>query len=338
MASPHRNTNAFQKLATTLTPFQIQSSPKTILKNDSLIDAHIVKMRFDPNTSRSNFKVMDSLRRGDLSHARNLFDQMPHKNTNTTHLIISSYVKQGDIYTARQFDTMLQRMAVTCTILIGGYSQCNEFWKRSGMQPDYVTFATLLSEDAELDAANELSIDGQSEEAIQLILETQNLGYKPSDFSFVAVLCAVIGLDDLKFGQQVHGCVVKTNFTWNVFVAMRCSIFTPKMIVRLKLGNFSMKCRSRMAECNRFKEAKTIFSDLSRRSQIPWTALISAFKMSCMNNDMGRANVSADQATFASILRATANLASLSLGRQLHSTLLKSGFMSSVFSGSASPF
>ncbi|PON47490.1 DYW domain containing protein [Trema orientale] len=490
MVSPHRTTNAFQKLATTLRPFQIQSSPRAVLNYDSLVDARIVKTGFDPDTSRSNFKVMDSLRRGDFSHARNLFDQMPHKNAITTNLIISSYVKQGDIDTARQlFDTMLQRTAVTWTILIGGYSQRREFsegfklfaeMQRSGTRPDYVTFATLLSGCAELDAANEVvqvhacivklgcdsvlmvcnslidsyckthylefarrmfeemperdsvtfnalitgySKDGLSEEAIQLFLEMQNLGYKPSDFTFAAVLCAVIGLDDLKFGQQVHGCVVKTNFVWNVFVGNAlldfyskhdCPIEAGKLFDEMpeldgvsynimitghvwngqfkecldlfRLLQFSKFDRRQFpfatmlsmaavasnlemgkqihsqtivttadleisvanalvdmyAKCNMFKEAKTIFSDLSYRSQIPWTALISAYVQNGLHeeglemfNDMRRANVSADQATFASILRATANLASLSLGRQLHSPLLKSGFMSNVFSGSA---
>ncbi|PON38193.1 DYW domain containing protein [Parasponia andersonii] len=490
MCFSHRTTNAFQKLATTLRPFQIQSSPKAILNYDSLVDARLVKTGFDPNTSRSNFKVMDFLRRGDLSHARNLFDQMPHKNAITTNLIISSYVKQGDIYTARKlFDTMLQRTAVTWTILIGGYSQRNEFsegfklfaeMQRSGTRPDYVTFVTLLSGCAELNDANEVvqvhacivklgcdsvlmvrnslidsyckthyldlarrmfeempkrdsvtfnalitgySKDGLSEEAIQFFLEMQNLGYKPSDFTFAAVLCAVIGLDDLKFGQQVHGCVVKTNFVWNVFVGnalldfyskLDCPIEARKLFDEMpkldsvsynimitghvwngqfkecldlfRLLQFSKFDRRQFpfatmlsmaavtsnlemgkqihsqtimttadseisvanalvdmyAKCNRFKEAKAIFSDLSYRSQIPWTALISAYVQNGLHeeglemfNDMRRANVSADQATFASILRATANLASLSLGRQLHSPLLKSGFMSNVFSGSA---
>ncbi|PON49166.1 Pentatricopeptide repeat [Trema orientale] len=113
----------------------------------------VVRRKVQALTAK-NFKVMDSLRKGDLSRACNLFDQMPLKNTITTNLIISGYVKQSDIYIARHlFDTMLQRTVVTWTILVGGYSHRNEFsegfkvfaeMQRLGMQPDYVTFATLI--------------------------------------------------------------------------------------------------------------------------------------------------------------------------------------------------
>lgn len=489
MISPHR-TNALQKFAT-LRSFQFQSSIETSLNADNFTDARIIKTGFDPNTCRSNFKVMDAVRRGDLSHARYLFDQMPHKNTITKNLIMSSYVKQGNISIARQlFDSMFQRTAVTWTILIGGYSQRNEFseafklfseMRRSGTQPDYVTFATLLSGCTDLNTAMEevvqvhanivklgydsnlmvcnslidsyckthcldlahqifkampkrdsvtfnalitgYSKDGLNEEAIKIFLEMQNLGFKPSDFTFAAVLCAGIGLDDLKLGQQVHGFVVKTNFVWNVFVGNALLDFYSKhdyLIEARKLfdempeldgvsynimitghawngqlkesvhlfhvlqftkfdrrhfpfatmlsmaavtSNLEMGRQihsqtiviaanseilvanalvDMYAKCSRFKEAKKIFSDLSHISRIPWTAMISAYVQNGLHeeglemfNDMRKANISADQVTFASILRASANLASLSLGSQLHSSLIRSGFMSNVFSGSA---
>ena len=493
MISPQRTNALHQKLLATVRPFQIQSPSKTSFNfaDHNFIDARIIKTGFDPNTCRSNFRVMDAVRRGDLSRAHALFDQMPHKNTITTNLIISSYVKQGHISIARQlFDSMLQRTAVTWTILIGAYSQRNEFLEafklfsgmhKSGTQPDYVTFATLLSGCIDFDTASEgvvqvhalvikmgydsvlvvcnslidsyckthrlrlarrmfeempkrdsvtfnalitgYSKDDLNEEAIKLFLEMRNCGYKPSDFTFAAVLCAGIGLDDLKFGQQVHGSVVKTNFVWNVFVGNALLDFYSKhdyLIEARKLFDelLDLDCVSynimitayawngqlkesldlfqllqftkfnrrqfpfatmlsmaavtsnlemgrqihsqtivttadseilvanalvdMYAKCGSFKEAKTIFSNLSHISNIPWTAMISAYVQNRLHeeglvlfNGMRRANVSADHATFASVLRASANLASLSLGRQLHSSLIRSGFMSNVFSGSA---
>ncbi|KAK4362692.1 hypothetical protein RND71_017933 [Anisodus tanguticus] len=53
-----------------------------------------------------------------------------------------------------------------------------------------------------------------------------------------------------------------------------------------------------------------------------------------MFKEMNRENIHSDQATFASTLRASANLASVSLGKQLHSSVIRLGLMSSVFSGS----
>jgi pentatricopeptide repeat protein len=51
--------------------------------------------------------------------------------------------------------------------------------------------------------------------------------------------------------------------------------------------------------------------------------------------EMRRAGLSHNRATFSSIIKASSNLAMIGLGRQLHSYLIRSGHMSSVFSGSA---
>ncbi|KAH0969596.1 hypothetical protein GBA52_028522 [Prunus armeniaca] len=255
------------------------------LNAQNYVDARMIKTGFDPNICRSNFLVKNFLKRGELSQARILFDQMPHKNTVSTNMMISSYVNSGNLYEARELlDTMLDRTAVTWTILIGGYSQASQYREafklyaemhRWGTKPDYVTFATLLSGCSDMETTKQVvqvhshilklgyhstlmvcnslldsyckshrldlacrlfkemperdnvtfnalitgySKDGLNEEAINLFAQMQNLGYKPSEFTFAALLCAGIGLYDIAFGQQVHGFVVKTNFVWNVFV------------------------------------------------------------------------------------------------------------------------
>ncbi|GFS40199.1 pentatricopeptide repeat (PPR) superfamily protein [Actinidia rufa] len=85
-----------------------------------------------------------------------------------------------------------------------------------------------------------------------------------------------------------------------------------------------------------------VFANLAHRNSVPWTAMISAYVQKGLHeeglnlfNDMHRADVSPDQATFACLLRASANLASLSLGKQFHSFIIRLGFMSNVFSRSA---
>ena len=57
-----------------------------------------------------------------------LFDQRPHKKTVSTNMMISSHVKSSNLDEARQlFDGMSKRTVVTWPILIGGYSQKNQF-------------------------------------------------------------------------------------------------------------------------------------------------------------------------------------------------------------------
>jgi pentatricopeptide repeat protein len=485
---PYR-TNVLQTLASL--GIRASQPPKLPVNNvDNFIDARIIKTGFNPKTCRSNFQVNDYLKRGELSHARELFDQMPQKNTISTNMMISGYVKSGNLCYARElFDAMVERTVVTWTILIGGYSQCNQFREafklfaamcRWGTEPDYVTFATLLSGCSDSETANEVvqvhahivklgydstlmvcnslvdaycktccldsacqvfkemperdcvtmnalmtgfSKDGMNEDAITLFMEMQHFGFKPSEFTFAAVLCAGIGLDDIVFGQQIHAFVLKTNFVWNVFVGNALLDFYSKhsrvleakklfdempeldgvsynviitcyawdgqlkesldLFRELQFSKFDRRqfplatllsiaantldlemgrqihsqaivstADSEVlvgnslvdvyAKCGRFDEAKKIFANLAHKSTVPWTAMISGYVHKGLHeeglklfNEMRRTNVSADQATFASILRASANLASLSLGKQLHSFVIKSGFMSNVFSGSA---
>ena len=61
----------------------------------------MLKTGFDPDTSHSNFRVGDFVKNGELSQARQLFDQRPHKKTVSTNIMISSYVKFRNLGEAR---------------------------------------------------------------------------------------------------------------------------------------------------------------------------------------------------------------------------------------------
>ncbi|KAF8378064.1 hypothetical protein HHK36_029398 [Tetracentron sinense] len=450
----------------------------------------MIKTGFDPNTCRCNYRMEDFLKRGQFLQARQLFDLMPQRNTVSVNTLLSGYVKTGNLSEAKElFNRVVDRNTVTWTIMIGGHSQnfqTREAFKlfsemhKSGTEPDYVTFVTLLSSCNDPEMANQViqihahvvklgygstvlvcntlvdsyckthrldlacclfkempekdsvtfnamitgySKDGLNEQAIQLFLEMQNSGSKPSEFTFAAVLCASIGLDNLGLGQQVHSFVIKTNFVWNVFVGnalldfyskLDCGVEAKKLfdempeldgvsynviitnyawnrqhkesldlfrelqltgfdrkqfpfatILSIAANTLDLKMGKQIhaqviittaesetqvgnslidmyAKCGSFEEAKMIFTNLAHTNTVPWTAIISAYVQKGLHeaalklfSDMFKADVRADQATFASILRASANLASLGLGKQLHSYIIRSGFMSNIFAGSA---
>ncbi|KAH0973459.1 hypothetical protein GBA52_025615 [Prunus armeniaca] len=426
------------------------------LNAQNYVDARMIKTGFDPNICRSNFLVKNFLKRGELSQARILFDQMPHKNTVSTNMMISSYVNSGNLYEARELlDTMLDRTAVTWTILIGGYSQASQYREafklyaemhRWGTKPDYVTFATLLSGCSDMETTKQVvqvhshilklgyhstlmvcnslldsyckshrldlacrlfkemperdnvtfnalitgySKDGLNEEAINLFAQMQNLGYKPSEFTFAALLCADFYskhdcsvevrklFDEMPELDGISYNVIITSYVWDGHFKMSLDLFRELQLTKydrkqfpyatmLSIAsntlnlNMGQQIHSQAivatadseiqvgnslvdmyAKCGRFEEAKRIFARLADRSAVPWTAIISAYVQNGLHvealelfNEMRRANVSPDQATFASILRASANLASLSLGKQLHSSVIRLGFASNVFAGS----
>ncbi|KAK8473233.1 hypothetical protein PHAVU_001G085300 [Phaseolus vulgaris] len=433
----------------------------TFQKRHFQVDASIIKTGFDPNTYRFNFQVKTHILHGDLGAARKLFDEMPHRNIISTNTMITGYLNSGNLSAARSlFDGMVERSVVTWTMLIGGYAQNNKFREAFGlfvdmcrhdMAPDHVTLTTLLSGFTEFDNVNEVaqvhahvvklgydstltvcnslldsywySKEGFNHEAINLFFKMQNLGFKPTDFTFAAVLTSGIQLNDIEFGQQVHSFVVKCNFVWNVFVAnalldfyskhdrvvevrklfyempevdgisynviITCCAWNERVEESLELFRdlqFTRFDRRQFpfatllsitanalnlevgrqihsqaivtdaiseilvgnslvdmyAKCDKFGEANRIFADLAHQSSVPWTALISGYVQKGLHEDslklfveMQRAKIRADSATYASILRACANLASLTLGKQLHSHIIRSGCISNVFSGSA---
>ncbi|TMW87943.1 hypothetical protein EJD97_019227 [Solanum chilense] len=122
---------------------------------DVPVDARIVKTGFDPEISRFNFKLKDLIRENQIAKARQLFDEMPYRNTSSVNMMVSGYVKSHNLFRARElFDSMFSRNEVSWTIMIGGHSQNNQPKEafnlytemfRSGIKPDHITFATLLS-------------------------------------------------------------------------------------------------------------------------------------------------------------------------------------------------
>lgn len=308
---------------------------------------------------------------------------------------------------------------LVCNSLVNGYCKVERIDLgfrvfREMCVRDSVTFNGLITGYSKM---------GLNEEAIKLFIEMQHLGFKPSDFTFAAALCAGIGLDDVGLGQSIHSLVVKSNFVGNVFVGNSLLDFyskhdcvvearrffdemgevdfvsynvmvtcyawngeyneSLKLFRELQLTRFDRRqfpfstllsiaanmlslqigkqIHSQVivttadaklqvgnslvdmyAKCGEFDKARKIFLSLSCRSTVPWTALISGYVQSGniegslkLFNEMRRDNVSSDQSTIATVLKASANLASLSLGKQLHSYVIRSGFMSNLFSGSA---
>ncbi|TXG54944.1 hypothetical protein EZV62_020200 [Acer yangbiense] len=323
------------------------------------IHREILILEFDPSADVV-FSVLPSryVKSGNLSTARELFNSMTDRTAVSWTILIGGYSHNNQFKEAFKLFVEMRRVGsdpdsvtyatllsgcndpdmsneviqihadvvkfgcnsdiIVCNSLVDSYckiSQIDLACQLFGEMPerDSVTFNALITGYAK---------EGLNEEAIKLFMEMQHLGFKPSDFTFAAALCAGIRLDDIALGQLIHSFVVKCNFVGNVFV-----------------GNSLVDM---YAKCGRFKEARKIFANLRCRSTVPWTAMISGYVQTGqfeeglkLFNEMHRADVSADQSTFASILKASANLASLSLGKQLHSFVIRSGFMTNVFSGSA---
>ncbi|KAL7148382.1 hypothetical protein ABFS83_06G174600 [Erythranthe nasuta] len=411
------------------------------------------------NTCSVNMMISCYLKSDNLSHARELFDNMGDRTAVSWTILIGGYAKNNQPIEAfnlyvDMFRTGVKPDEITIATLLSSCDdkitrkdvcQVHAHIARLGFGSDLAVCNSLVysyCKSQSLDLAVRLfeemitrdtitfntlitgfAKEGLNEPAINLFLEMQYHGFRPSDFTFAAILRACVGLDGTTLGQQVHGLVVKSNFVHDVFIGNALLDFYSKhdyiedmrrffdempeldgvsynivitsyawngqlkeslnLFRELRLSKFSRRnfpfatmlsisantqdiemgrqihaqaimttadteiqvgnsLVDMYAKCGRFDEANVIFKNLAGKTSVPWTALISGYVQRGLNdealklfNEMRRNNVCGDQATFASTLRASANLALLSLGKQFHSCIIGSGFLSNIFCGSA---
>ncbi|CAM8928517.1 unnamed protein product [Rhodiola kirilowii] len=429
-----------------------------LLRRGHFDDArHLFDQMPNKNTFSSNLMISGYIKSGNLSAAKDLFYRMVDRTAVTWTILMAGYCHQSSQFN-EAFQLLVEMLRwgtdpdhVTFVTLLSGSQHsnyvvqlhslvvrlgfCSTLYVSNSLVDSYCKVSMLklafqvFDEIPERDSVSFNALitghckEGLNVQAVELFIEMLKLGLRPSEFSFAAILCAGIGLDDMAFGQQVHSFVTKTNHVWNVFVANALLDFYSKgdcaenvkkifdempevdgisynvlissyawdgyydeslsLFKRLQRTSFERKqfpfstmlsiaakkadlqlgreihtqavlttadmeiqvgnaLVDMYAKCGRFKEAETIFMGLADRSSVPWTAMISGYVQKGLPEEglrmfieMQRGHVSADQATFASLLKASANLALPSLGKQFHSFIIRAGFMRNVFSGSA---
>nr|GMD15176.1 putative pentatricopeptide repeat-containing protein At2g01510 [Ipomoea batatas] len=432
---------------------------KNLVRSNQMVQAQeLYEHMPSRNTCTVNMMISGYVNSGNLSRASEMFDSMDERTEVSWTIMIGAYshnkqpkeaftlyakmCRAGMMPDYITFATLLSGCDETSTakealqvhahivklgfnsISMVGNSLMDSYCKSQRLDLALQLFNEITTKDSVSFNAmiTGYSKHGSNEEALKLFQEMQHLGLKPSDFTFAAVLGAIVGLDDATFGKQLHGLAIKTSYVRNVFVgnalldfyskhdnlddanklfsempeldgvsyniiitgfawggqyeksftlfrklnsttfdrrqfpfATMLSIaattqnlemgrqihaqgIVTKAVSEVQVGNALVDM---YAKCDRLEETNVIFANLAH-SSVSWTAIISVYVQKGLFEEalkvfkeMSRENVHGDQATFASLLKASANLASVALGRQLHSYAIRLGLMSNVFSGSA---
>ena len=176
-------------------------------------------------------------------------------------------------------------------------------------QPDRVTWNALIGGHAENEEPNE------AVKAYKLIREK---GIPANYITMVSVLGACSAPDDLlKHGMPIHAHIVLTGFESDDYV--KNSLITM------------------YAKCGDLNSSNYIFDGLGNKSPITWNAMVAAnAHHGCgeealkIFGEMRNVGVNLDQFSFSGGLAATANLAVLEEGQQLHGLVIKLGFESDL--------
>ncbi|KAL4293366.1 hypothetical protein AHAS_Ahas18G0120900 [Arachis hypogaea] len=300
-----------------------------------ILQSHIQLHLFQPKDSFIHNQLLHLFAKcGKLSYARDLFDNMTHRDVYSWNALLFAYAKLGlveDLCTV--FDQMPFRDSVSYNTLIA-------------------YFAT----------------NGHSGKALKILVRMQEDGFQPTQYSYVNALQACSKLLDLKLGKQIHRRVVisgcrDNTFVWNAITGVyvqcgdihRARWFFDQMTHKdavswnlmisgyVKLGNHDECIRlfnkmklfglkpdqvttsiviNAYFQCGHVDDARRMFSEIPKKDEICWTTMIVGYAQNGREEDammlfgnILRGDVRPDSYTISSVGSSCAKLASLCYGQ-----------------------
>ncbi|KAF8783886.1 hypothetical protein HU200_000333 [Digitaria exilis] len=288
---------------------------------------------------------------GDIEAAHEVFDSGDRTNVVLWNLMLVAYGQNSDI--AKSFEIFCQMQATgirpnqftypcflrTCTssghIELG--VQIHSLSIKTGFESDmYVTgvLIDMYSKHGWFDKARRIlemlekkdvvswtsMIAGYvqhnlCEEALATFKEMQDCGIWPDNIVLASASSACAGIKAMRQGLQIHARVYTSGYLddisiWNTLVNL-------------------------YARCGRSEEAFSLFQAIEYKDEITWNGLISGFGQCGLYEQalkvfmqMGQAGANYNVVTFVSSISASANLADIKQGKQLHGKVIKTGHTS----------
>eukprot|EP01018_Ginkgo_biloba_P012960 Gb_16062 [translate_table: standard] len=263
-------------------------SKRKALPQGKLVHSHMKEMGFMPDIFLGNTVVNMYAKCGSLVDARRVFDDMPKRDVISWTVMIGAYFKQGFAEEALTLFNQMQRI---------------------GIQPNQVTFASVLPACAKLAALRN---------GMELHEEIIRNGFQSHVFVANALIdmyskCRCIQNARNLFDKMHQRDVV----SWNAIVAG-------------------------YAQNGDVNEALKLFQEMPERNVVSWTSMISGYArnghgveaLQCFRQ-MQLTGVKSDPDIFATVLSACANSEALGQGMEIHDEIIKSGFACNVFVQSA---
>ncbi|XP_071694051.1 pentatricopeptide repeat-containing protein At3g02330, mitochondrial [Rutidosis leptorrhynchoides] len=160
--------------------------------------------------------------------------------------------------------------------------------------------------------------NGNVVETLEILVWMLSSGFEPDEFTFGSVLKACAFLKDINYGMKVHGRIIK--------LGMGLKSFVGSTLV-------DMYCK-----CLNVEDAKKLHERMDEQTMVSWNAIISGFSLQEQSEEaqkffsqMLKVGAKPDNFTFATVLDTCANLATVSLGRQIHGQIIKQEMQHDVF-------
>ncbi|KAL6133949.1 hypothetical protein ACLB2K_066182 [Fragaria x ananassa] len=336
-----------------------QLGPKNLMLGQA-IHAFLLKCRCQSDTDafQGNNLVNLYSKLNRLEDARQIFDEMPVRNTITWTTLMKGCSGVGDYASLFRVAGDMFRGGErfnehTCSVILEacgllqeqrGGEQVHCFVVKSGLQDNVFVATSLVSvysrsdclgdaekvfgdmEYRDVQCFNYMILEygkaGCGEEAIGVFIDLLSSGLDPNDYTFTNVISACSGDVGVQEGRQLHGLAVK--------YGVLCETSVGNAVITM-YGKHGI-----------IEEAETMLYAPEERSLISWTALLSMYvKNGCVDkaldvflrvHDLG---VGCDSSFLCAVLDACSECRDVELGRQIHAFVTKLSYDSGVHVGTA---
>ncbi|KAK9076226.1 hypothetical protein SSX86_004559 [Deinandra increscens subsp. villosa] len=317
------------------------------LASAKTLHCHILKKGGGLDLFGWNILLNLYVKSGLLLDARNLFDEMPSRNTvsfvtliqglsefpdvESTKLFVRLH-REGHELNAFVFTTILKLLvnmecgelarnvhgpilklghhsnAFVGTALLDAYSSCGCVHMAREVF-DCISYKDMVSWTGMITCYAE---NNNFKEAFKSFSQMRILGFNPNNFTLASLFKACLGLEAIEVGKSLHACAIKTCYEIDPFV--------------------SVSLLDLYTKSDDIEAARHVFEEIPKKDVIPWSFMISrysqsdrceeAVKLFCrMRQELAVPN----QFTFASVLQACATMENLTLGMQVHCHAQKVG-------------
>eukprot|EP01018_Ginkgo_biloba_P001347 Gb_16635 [translate_table: standard] len=294
---------------------------KKSLPEGKLVHAHMIEAGFKCQDVSLGNKIVTLYTKCEcLLDARRVLDQMPILNVVSWTAMIAAYVRHGHSEEALSLFYRMQLM--------------------DNCQPNQFTFASILPACGNLESL---------EQGMEIHEEIIRRGFQSDVFVGNALVdmyakCGSIENARTVFEKMDQRSVV----SWNAMIAGYAQTGRVEEALKLfqKMPERNVVSWTAMiagyAKNGFVDDALQLFQKMPERNVVSWTAMIAGYAQNGYAEEalkffrqMLLEGVKPNSNTFASVLPACINLAALEQGKDIHEEILRSGFQSDVFVGSA---